>query len=348
MFYAGLGKHRYKMVNRTILKSNRFAVTLLSACAVALTTAMFVSTFYVSGIKSNRIVYLLGSLMSLGIFLLAFLYAKKHEWITMLLVRGLYLVLYGYGIMIGIITDPCQKTVSFIVMLVFFPVLFIEKPIYLFCNSSLYIGIFVLLCFKVKTGSVLQNDVIDSLVFGMLGVFSGVLSSRTKVRSFIQEHELKVFSRTDELTKMNNRNLYQKRINSDYFYLISEKSLSCIYLDANGLHIINNLEGHEKGDEMLKFIANEIKTFFGEELTFRVGGDEFVIFVPDHDEKDIKRRLDKMIKNIEKAGYHVATGMATMRVDHLSMETLIKTADNKMYQEKKRYYNDSAHDRRKN
>ena len=346
LLYSNLGKDDYESVSHKISKENRLTVNVVTLCGIVIITAMYVSTYFVSGIENNRYVYLAGALLLFVVLMLSHYYSED-ETITPLLVYSTYFVFYTYGIAIGIITEPQQKTVAFIVMLVFLPILFIDVPIRSVCVTGFYTVVFVFLCTKVKSDALLQKDVVNAITFSVLGVFSGILVSRAKVRSFILEHNLKISSRTDELTQMNNRNLYQKRVNSDYFSLISEKSLTCIYVDVNGLHDFNNAEGHDKGDEMLRVIADEIKAFFGEELTFRIGGDEFAIFVPDLERKDIKDRLEKMVQNIELAGYHVAIGMATMGIDHLSMETLIKTADYKMYQDKNRYYSDSAHDRRK-
>lgn len=59
---------------------------------------------------------------------------------------------------------------------------------------------------------------------------------------------------------------------------VRKKRLACIYIDANGLHEINNARGHLAGDQMLRFIADTLKVSFGEEALYRIGGDEFVVF----------------------------------------------------------------------
>ena len=68
----------------------------------------------------------------------------------------------------------------------------------------------------------------------------------------------------------------------NYPYLCQE-NVVCVYADANGLHELNNEQGHDAGDRMLQTVAREMQSRFGDAHTYRVGGDEFVAFVPDRE-----------------------------------------------------------------
>ena len=59
------------------------------------------------------------------------------------------------------------------------------------------------------------------------------------------------------------------------------------FIDANGLHEMNNDRGHEAGDDMLRAIAEEIRNRFDSKHAYRLGGDEFVIFAVDEVEPKI-------------------------------------------------------------
>lgn len=332
------------MVKNRICQDNRSAVELISGCATIMTAAMYASTFFFEGVESNRIVYAVGATLSCILFMASFMFAKKYPWIIKLLTYATSFVFYIYGIIIGTITDPDQKTVTFVVMLVLLPVIFIDRPIGLFVNNTIYIVVFIYLCLQNKTGAILQNDVIDAIVFGILGLISGTVVNYDKVRGFVFEQKLQEISRYDQLTHMNNRNSYEMFLEG--IPDLAEYSLACIYVDVNGLHELNNTEGHESGDEMLRYVADCIKSYFGEELTFRIGGDEFVIFVPDSDRSELEHMLDGMVKDIEGSGYFVATGLEIIKTKHLSMSGLIKSAESKMYQDKKQFYKNRVHDRR--
>lgn len=147
----------------------------------------------------------------------------------------------------------------------------------------------------------------------------------------------------DALTGMYNRNRYE----ADLYSIQTQgyKSLACIYIDVNGLHELNNAKGHSAGDAMLKTVAMQIKNRFGTGLTYRIGGDEFVIFMSDQSEKEADMMCRQLAKTLEEEGYHISAGVQWTS-DISSIESLIKMAEKKMYAEKKKYYEQEANDRR--
>ena len=138
----------------------------------------------------------------------------------------------------------------------------------------------------------------------------------------------------DALTGLQNRNRYE------YFCGHLQQGtdgLACIYFDVNGLHELNNTQGHVAGDNMLKTIAKIIVAEFGDSNTYRIGGDEFVSFRYERDESLVQKDLNKVIKEIEENGYHVACGLAMATPDK-KLLTVIKTAEERMYEDKRKYY----------
>ena len=129
LFYGGVDKSDFNRVKSKIQKDNLTMVTVLSVFATILIAATLVSSFNSKGIEQNRIVYVLGIIMSLSILLLSTTTAKNHTHMITILVYLCYMIYYMYGILIGTITDPTGKTVTFIVLLVFMPILFIDRPL---------------------------------------------------------------------------------------------------------------------------------------------------------------------------------------------------------------------------
>ena len=79
----------------------------------------------------------------------------------------------------------------------------------------------------------------------------------------------------DVLTGLYARNKYERDLN--LFQATGYTSLICVYIDAVGLHEINNHLGHDTGDYMLRCVADGIRTHFPKSMSYRIGGDEFVI-----------------------------------------------------------------------
>ena len=67
----------------------------------------------------------------------------------------------------------------------------------------------------------------------------------------------------DALTRLYNRHKY----NEDLEELAKGEcpTLTCLYVDVNGLHELNNHMGHEKGDDMLCSVADALKRYFPED-----------------------------------------------------------------------------------
>ena len=338
--YAGVDRNNYNRVKSQIQKANLATVTILSAFASVLIAVMFISSFNSKGIQQNKSVYILGLIMSLTILILSKSIAKKHYVLVTFLVYLSYSIYYLYGILIGTITDPEGKTVTFMVMLVFMPILFIERPLHILSVTSIFVTVFIILCLRNKEGSVLSVDIIDSLVFFVLGSASGFVINNMKVRVYISERKLHDISRLDQLTQMKNRNAFE--LEKDSIPSLCKMSIGIIYIDVNGLHEINNEKGHKYGDKMLKDIANEIKLFFSDKISYRIGGDEFVAFVLDLNNDEIEKLLHEMIEKVEAKSYHIAIGFETAPIRHLCLDKLINNAEKKMSTNKNSYYNNIA------
>ncbi len=138
----------------------------------------------------------------------------------------------------------------------------------------------------------------------------------------------------DVLTGLQNRNRYEKLCKA---LKGKEKDITCIYIDANGLHDINNTKGHLAGDQMLRFIADTLKVAFGDEMLYRIGGDEFVIFLKEKNIGSIKDKLSNIRETLQKNDYYASVGVCTVE-DNMILDEAIKTAEKLMYEDKKKYY----------
>ena len=334
----------FESIQNKIAEINRLMLILVAAATTAIVGSLAILSVFIEDIRQNQPLYLIGVIIAFLLMTLAKSLLKTSTSIS-LLVDGYLLLFYGYGIIIGVFLNRVQHSVTFIIMLILLPLCFINRPIRTFTTSIVYTVIFVVLCSICKTGSAQTIDIINAILYGIFGATIGSIVHCLHCRGYVYEHKLQTLSQIDQLTRLNNRNAFEETLKllPDSY----NKSLACIYLDVNGLHELNNNFGHVAGDRMLTFIADRIAQYFGREFTFRIGGDEFVIFIIDGTEAEIQSRLSSLTAEINQAMYHVATGFDIKeRGQKFMIKDLIGAAEEKMYADKCAFYKTSGHNRR--
>lgn len=163
-------------------------------------------------------------------------------------------------------------------------------------------------------------------------------------------HNLKVYDtireqgERDILSGLYNRNRYEMDL--PLYHERVQTSLACVYIDVNGLHERNNTEGHEAGDRMLRCVADHIRQMFGDECSYRIGGDEFLVFEVDQDRESVFEKGRQLEDILEKKGIHISVG-TQWEEREVPIDELIKAAEKKMYEAKRRFYQQKANERSK-
>lgn len=167
-----------------------------------------------------------------------------------------------------------------------------------------------------------------------------IVSSFRKTAKINQK--LNVIANLDALTGTLNRNSYHKAMdtlsNSEY------KSLACIYVDANGLHEINNHLGHQAGDNMLKAVVEVLQNVFSPEAVYRIGGDEFVVFCRDQNEQEVYNKTELAREGVRTQGYEISMGVE-WRDSSINVKSMINIAEESMKLDKQQYYQENGKER---
>lgn len=150
-----------------------------------------------------------------------------------------------------------------------------------------------------------------------------------------EKAELSSEANLDALTGLRNRNSYKKTLSG--FCPEACSSFSCLYIDANGLHELNNTKGHDAGDAMLKTAARIFLLHFRAEDVFRIGGDEFVILCRNISRDSVARRVATIHKEMADYGYSVAIGIE-WRDEHMDLQEMLQAAELDMQKNKADYY----------
>jgi diguanylate cyclase (GGDEF)-like protein len=142
----------------------------------------------------------------------------------------------------------------------------------------------------------------------------------------------------DRLTGLYNRRFFEEEL--ERIDTKRQLPISIIIADINGLKIINDSLGHQKGDQLLKKAAATLNQLTREEdILARQGGDEFAILLP----KTAKSEAEKIIARIKKKTKErndkeltvdIALGLAVKSELGQKIDEVLKAADNDMYQNK--------------
>lgn len=108
----------------------------------------------------------------------------------------------------------------------------------------------------------------------------------------------------DPLTKLYNRRYFEMHLEKEWKQAVRNKTkLTLIVIDVDYFKLYNDTYGHAEGDECLKSIAETLRKSIQRsgDVIARIGGEEFVMLLPDVDEKGAAVVAQMMQSNLEKA-----------------------------------------------
>ncbi len=179
-------------------------------------------------------------------------------------------------------------------------------------------------------------------IIGVENIDEEIKREKQHLRDLKTEKEL---ARRDELTGVKNKTAYkelessvQANIDNGMDYL----TFALIVCDTNNLKIINDTQGHAAGDEYIKASARLLCDIFVHSPVFRIGGDEFIVFLRGSDFSSRHELMDKLRGQVLEnkrtgAGVILASGMAEYKPESDSfVSDIFERADKDMYEDKQR------------
>ncbi|MBO7123779.1 MAG: GGDEF domain-containing protein [Treponema sp.] len=179
-------------------------------------------------------------------------------------------------------------------------------------------------------------------IIGIENVDAEIKKEKQHLKELKTEKEL---ARRDDLTGVKNKTAYreleasvQGNIDNGLDYL----NFALVVCDSNNLKLINDTKGHAAGDEYIRASAALLCGIFSHSPVFRVGGDEFVVFLRGNDYSARHELMEKlrgqMLENLKTNGGAVlASGMAEYLPESDSfVSEIFERADKDMYDDKAR------------
>lgn len=178
-------------------------------------------------------------------------------------------------------------------------------------------------------------------IIGVENIDEEVRMKNEHIRALNTEKEL---ARRDELTGTRNKTAFTELEQSIQVNIDGGtgcQPFALIVCDLNDLKKINDTEGHKAGDEYIRSSAKLLCDIFVHSPVFRIGGDEFAVFLsgPDLDasERLIDKLRSKVLANLDKhEGPVIAVGMTEFKPgDDMNVTDVFDRADQLMYEDKR-------------
>lgn len=345
-FWGGVEKEEYKMILANIHKENRALLRVFSLIASVMFFLLFIISVISGSFASvNGPTYLLSGIMMVLILICVQFFVPKNPALVMFLVYVFEIFLYMFGFIISML-HANKPAVSAVAFLLVSPLLFYDRPIRLSVLLAAVVAAFCVMVLHFKEPEVAETDIWNMITFGVVALFTTLFTMSVKIRSLAQSKRIEYLAQTDLLTGIKNRNYFERRLR--VYPKMCKSNIFCVYGDVNGLHEMNNKEGHEEGDKMLREVASFMRRCFGEEHTYRIGGDEFVAFRTDAQAEAVFSDIEQIALELDEEGCHVAFGVAAQdRTQRdINMRELVKAAEDNMFSTKRDFYRRPEHNRR--
>ncbi len=173
-----------------------------------------------------------------------------------------------------------------------------------------------------------------------LAIFGSIAYRVTRFES-LHSKELLGQARKDPLTGLPNRAAMEEILNAEITLAAASRTqFSIAFLDLDHFKDINDTLGHAVGDQLLIKVATVIRqTLRKGEILSRLGGDEFLLILPDCDADSCAMVIDRLVNefqrplqlDIHELRITSSIGIAVFPENGTDLQSLLKHADTAMY-----------------
>lgn len=178
---------------------------------------------------------------------------------------------------------------------------------------------------------------------GRFTQYFSIFSDITSIKE--SEEQIRYLAHYDPLTHLPNRLLLHDRVKLALAAAQrSHTKVAIMFLDLDRFKNINDSLGHMVGDRLLQEIAKRLTALLREEDTIcRLGGDEFILALPDTDPQGAAHAAEKILEAISEPftiDHHelnvtASIGIAEYPLNGTDLDSLLKCSDSALYRAKK-------------
>lgn len=165
--------------------------------------------------------------------------------------------------------------------------------------------------------------------------------------------ELEALSRTDRLTRLNNRGYWEECLQNEYSRLQRyDTNSTLVMFDIDHFKKVNDTYGHQAGDEVIRVVSNLLRNNLRKtDIAGRYGGEEFGVILGHTDAENAMIFCERLRKEIEattvvhdniKINFTISLGICEASKDQESYKEWLEKTDQALYRSKENGRNQST------
>ncbi len=238
----------------------------------------------------------------LAIILLRYRKAKRPEREVRIVCACYQLYVMAFVIVISVMPPWMdQPAIYFAPIAMAFAVMFIFTYYTAIVLCLIEVGVLIIMSFLLKDASVANINLFSSLLSCFVAIYASGLVYTSRILESKHRKKLRKMGQTDKLTGLYNRGATEMNV-QDYMRDNRQTKYALMLIDVDGFKGVNDTYGHQKGDDVLKAVAGILNEAAGGlNITGRMGGDEFLIFVKNwKTREDIEQIATQILRNVPK------------------------------------------------
>lgn len=202
LLYAKVDPVEFEKVKEAVSENNKKSLSAYSAMGIFFFALILAFTLIskLDSVTDKVLVYSVAIVLNLVIFHCNKATSKSNQIATLVLMYLFNAELLGFGLFLAFVTTPNRMTVSLLVMQMLTPLIFTDKPYRFFLTTIILDIIFIILAIQIKPKEILAIDIIDVVIYGMIGLVVGSYMSRMKYERFVLERQVGQLNNEQQLT----------------------------------------------------------------------------------------------------------------------------------------------------
>ncbi|WP_017445328.1 diguanylate cyclase [Gayadomonas joobiniege] len=238
--------------------------------------------------------------------------------------------------------------IAYLALPAFVMVIFNSKSFYSYTALFVLICVFYVCAIQIFPSPTYVNSRLELIAF-LFAVSYTFIAMATQQRRLLVETSLRIkwerMARHDQLTGLANReSIYSLIRDAIEKAQVSDYCFNIVLIDIDHFKAVNDTYGHSAGDKVLTEFAKRLgETIRATDAVGRVGGEEFLLFLPDTDNRGAFILLKKIKAAIVTKRFLIgdisikvtfSAGISQYK-NNMTIDNLIEYADQKLYQAKR-------------